>query len=113
MRFEYQEGTFDNGIPNLVIPVIEILKTKNFKTDNSACHEKDLLNKCLRIYTSYCGDMVVIQGQSFSSFIEQIGKKGKVVFSCDQTNDGPRYICRVLSDEGEKIIDCQFIEPIR
>ena len=108
MQFELQLSLFDNGVPDLVIPVSEVLKAKNYLSDERAWQERKLFNECLSIYSYYCGAQVVLLSRDFSSFCNSIGKTGKVVFSCVRTEDGPEYLCRVLSNEGERVINCNF-----
>ena len=104
MQFEYQFNFYNDEIPDLVIPVTEILKARNFETDEKAFHEKALFSKCLAIYSEYCGCRVGIFDQHFAEFCNEIGKKGKVIFSYHESENGVTYHVRVVSDEGEKIL---------
>ena len=109
MQFEYQESLFDNRIPSLAIPVSELLKAKDFRTDENARHERELFNKSMSIYSYYCGVQVCMTPKSFDALCENMGKNGKVVFSCARNEEGFTLVCRVISNNGEKIIPCDFI----
>ena len=113
MTFEYQPSLIGGEIPDLVIPVSEILKTKF--TENEAKNEKAFAAKksfecCLKIYTFYCGrEIRLIPSEAYKRLYEQIGKDGKVIFTCVEQGDIPRFLVRVISNEGEKEIDSRFL----
>ncbi len=105
MQFEYEINPANPKIPHLIIPVSEFLKAKKFKTDEKANEQKNMINKCIAIYTAFCGDCKFIPSAGFLSIYNQIGKSGKVYISCEQTDYGQQFVCRLISNEGEKFID--------
>ena len=114
MTFEYQNSFVGNTrVPDLVIPVSELLKAKDYKEDEKAFHEMNAFKQCFRIYTSYCGEALTMLSMEFDDLIKQIGKSGKVVFSCIVIDDGFEILTRVVSNEGEREIKCRFTKCVQ
>ena len=111
MTFEYVSSTI--GVPNfpdLVIPVSEILKAKNYKKDAKASEERKSFVDCLRIYSCFCGrEITLVPHEAFDIFLEEIGNNGKVIITCCEPGEFPSYLVRVVSNNGEKRIDNVFL----
>lgn len=113
MHFEYQRSVIGvNNIPDLCIQVSDIIKTKNYKTDEMAFAERESLLQALRIYTYYCGNKCTLISKAYDDFLSQTGKTGKVIISCIESSQEPQFIVRVISNDGEKEIDCHFSKCI-
>jgi len=108
MKFEYQENVFDEQIPSLVIPVSEVSKAKAFKTDPKAFKELQLFQKCINIYTTYCGESMTIDRLEFIELCNKIGKSGSLIISYCVVNEYPEYLVRVISNDGEREIPVRF-----
>ena len=102
MKFELRKSVFVDGIPSLVIPVSELLKGKDYAKSETAYEEIKVLNKCIQMFTSFCGRECYIPRQELLALYSQIEKTGVVVFDCIQAGDNPRFLIRVLSSESER-----------
>lgn len=114
MKISFQKNIHGlNDIPNLVIPISELLKAKNHKKDEQAFEELQSFQSSIQIYTSFCGVRMNISSREYDNICNQIGKTGSLVLTCLQDGNNPAFQMRLLSNEGEKNINLKMIEVIK
>ena len=109
MTFEYADSRINYNIPDLIIPVSEILKAKDHDKDEMAYQECSSFKRCINIYTSYCGGTMRISSQEFDKLIKQIGRSGNLIISCLEEGDEPDLLFRLISNNKERELKIELI----